>query len=73
MLGVAVPYPEFFGAYWYIYRDRDFNKSIGEHTVRHADRPKLWLYLAAFCCQMFFFFSIFCHFFSTVYKEHMKR
>ena len=29
MLGVAVPYPEFFWAYWYMYRDWDFNKVIG--------------------------------------------
>ena len=28
----AVPYQEFFLAYQYIYQD--FNKSIGEHTVR---------------------------------------
>ena len=28
MLGVAVPYPENFWAYWYLYRDQVFNKSI---------------------------------------------
>ena len=44
----AVSYPEFFWAYWYMYRERDFNESIGEHTVRETDRQKLWLYLAAF-------------------------
>ena len=51
MLGVAVPYPEFLWTYWYMYRDQDFNKSIGERTVRQTDRQKLWLYLAAFLCQ----------------------
>ena len=48
MLGVAVPYPEFFLTYWYMYRDQDFNKSIGEHIFRQTDGQKLWLYLAAF-------------------------
>ena len=48
MLVVAVPCPEFFWAYWYMHRDRDFKKSIGEHTIRQTDRQKLWLYLAAF-------------------------
>ena len=40
--------PRVFWAHWYMYRDGDFNKSIGEHTVSQADRQKLWLYLAAF-------------------------
>ena len=40
--------PTVFWAYWYMYGDRDFNKSIGEHTVSQADRQKLWLYLATF-------------------------
>ena len=31
----AVPYPEFFKAYQCMYQD--FNKSIGEHTVRQTD------------------------------------
>ena len=39
MLGVAVPYPEFFWTYWYMYRDQDFNKSIGDRTVRQTDSP----------------------------------
>ena len=34
-----------------MYRDRDFNESIGERTVKQTDRQKLWLYLAAFRCQ----------------------
>ena len=48
MLVVAVLCPEFFWAYWYMHRDRDFKKSIGEHTIRQTDRQKLWLYLDAF-------------------------
>ena len=48
---ITVPYPEFFWAYRYMYRDRDFNESIGEHTVKQTDRQKLWLYLATFRCQ----------------------
>ena len=48
MFGVVVLYPEFFWACRYMYRERDFNKSIGEPTVRQTDRQKLWLYLAAF-------------------------
>ena len=48
MLEVAVAHPEFFWAYWYMYQSQDFNKSIGEHTVRQTDRQKLWLYLAPF-------------------------
>ena len=51
MLEVAVPYPELFWGYRYMYWDQDFNKSIGEHTVRQTDRQKLWLYLVAFRCQ----------------------
>ena len=51
-LGVAVPYPEFFGVYWYLYPDQYFSKSIAEHTIRktdrQTDRQKFWLYLAAF-------------------------
>ena len=38
MLGVAVTYPEFFWAYWYMYWDLDFNKSIGEHTIRQTEK-----------------------------------
>ena len=38
---VAVPYPEFFRGYWYMYWDRKFNKIIGVHTVRQGDRRKL--------------------------------
>ena len=34
-----------------MYRDQDLNESIGERTVRQADRQKLWLCLAAFRCQ----------------------
>ena len=34
-----------------MYWDRDFNRSIGERTVRWTDRQQLWLYLAAFQCQ----------------------
>ena len=34
-----------------MYRDQDLNESIGERTVRQADRQKLWLCLAAFWCQ----------------------
>ena len=37
VLGVAVMCPEFFWAYWYMYWDRDFNKSIGKRTVRQTD------------------------------------
>ena len=48
MLGVVVPYPEFFWAYCYMYRERDVNKSIGEPNVRQMDRQNLWFYLAAF-------------------------
>ena len=43
--------PRVFWAYQYMYWDRDFNKSIGEHTVRQTDQQKLWLYLAGFQCQ----------------------
>ena len=48
---IPVPYPEFFWAYRYMYRDRDFNESIGEQTIRQTDQQKLWLYLAAFRYQ----------------------
>ena len=51
MLQVAVLYPEFFGHTGYVRRDQDFNKSIGECTVRQTERQKLWLYLATFRCQ----------------------
>ena len=34
-----------------MYRDLDFNESIGERTAWQTDRQKLWLYLAAFRCQ----------------------
>ena len=37
-LGVAVPYPEFFWVYWYLYPDQYFSKSIAEHTIRKTDR-----------------------------------
>ena len=33
----AVP-TVFFWAHWYMYQDCDFNKSIGQHTVRHTDK-----------------------------------
>ena len=29
----SVPYPEFFWTYRYMYRDLDFNESIGERTA----------------------------------------
>ena len=51
MILVSVLWPEFFWAYWYMYRDRDFNRSIEERTNRQTDRHKLWLYLAAFRCK----------------------
>ena len=38
----------FFGYSGYMYQDHNFNKSIGERTVRQADQQKLWLCLAAF-------------------------
>ena len=44
-------YTEFFWAYWYMYWDQDFNKSIGECNIQQADPQKLWLYLAACRCQ----------------------
>ena len=37
----SVPYPELFWAYRYMYRDRDFNESIGEPTMRQTVRHKL--------------------------------
>ena len=40
----------FFWAYRYMYRDWNFNESIGERTVRQTDQQKLQLYLAAFRC-----------------------
>ena len=68
MLRETVPYRESFWAYWYMYRDQDFKKSIGEHTIRQTDQQRLWLYLGAFWCQTFF--SIFCHhFFSLLYTK----
>ena len=45
MLGVAVPYPELFGEYWYMYWDRDLNKSIVEHTARQTDKSYGSMYL----------------------------
>ena len=51
VLGVTVPYLEIFWAYRYMYWDQDFNKSIGERTVRQTDQRQLWLYLAASQCQ----------------------
>ena len=51
MLDIAVLYPEFFWYTRYMYRNQDFNKSIGECTVRQTDRQTLWLYLAAFQYQ----------------------
>ena len=47
MLEVEVPYPELFWGYRYMYWDQDFNKSIGEHTVRQTDRQKV---MALFSC-----------------------
>ena len=38
MLVVTVPYPEFFWTCWYMHWDRDFNKAIGEHTVRLTNK-----------------------------------
>ena len=37
VLGVTVPYLEIFWAYRYMYWDQDFNKSIGERTVRQTN------------------------------------
>ena len=51
MLEVAVLYPEFFKHSGCMYWDQDFNKSIGERTVRHTYQQMLWLCLAAFRCQ----------------------
>ena len=51
MLEVVVLYPEFFWAYRDMYRDKDFNKNIGECTVRQTNQQKSWLYLAVFRCQ----------------------
>ena len=51
MLEVTVSNPEFFWAYQVHVLNQDFNKSIGEHTIRETDRRKLWLYLAALRCQ----------------------
>ena len=48
MLEVPVSYPFFFWAYQYMYWHQDFNKSIGECTVRQADQQNLWLFLTAF-------------------------
>ena len=39
MVEVAVPYPEFFWAYWVYVLFQDLSKSTGEHTVRQTDRP----------------------------------
>ena len=47
----TVPYLEFFWAYRYMYWNRDFNESMGEHTVRQAHQQKLWIYLASFRYQ----------------------
>ena len=48
MLEVPVSYPVFFWACQYMEWDQDFNKSIGECTVRQTDQQNLWLFLAAF-------------------------
>ena len=34
-----------FLALWYMYQDRDFNKSIEEHTVRQTDKSYGSMYL----------------------------
>ena len=34
-----------------MYRDKGFNKSIGECTIRQRNQQKSWLYLAAFRYQ----------------------
>ena len=52
MLEVAVLYPEFFWAYPDMYRDKGFNKSIGECTVKQTNQQKSWLYLAVFRYQI---------------------
>ena len=48
MLGVAVPYLEFW-AYWYMTRTDTLTKVL-DNTLsdRQTDQQKLWLYLAAF-------------------------
>ena len=43
--------PRVFWACQYVYRDKNFNKSIGKSTIRQTDQQKLWLYLATFQCQ----------------------
>ena len=48
---LSVAYAEFFWEYWYMYQDRNFNKSIEEQTFSQSDRLRLWLYLAAFRYQ----------------------
>ena len=48
---VAVLRPEFFGHTGYVRWYQDFNKSIGQCTVRQTERQRLRLYLATFRCQ----------------------
>ena len=48
---MTVPYSEFFWTHQYMYRDQDFNESIGEHTIRQTNQQNLWLYLTAFRCR----------------------
>ena len=43
--------PRVFWACQYVYRDKNFNKSIGKSTIRQTDQQKLWLYWATFQCQ----------------------
>ena len=43
LLAYTVPYPEFFWAYRYMYRDRDFNEIIGERIVKQTDRQVMAL------------------------------
>ena len=70
MLGVAVPHPEFFWAYWYMYRDWDFNKSIGEHIFRQTNPQQLWLYLVAFEPKLFFQFFVITFFFYCLKRAY---
>ena len=48
---VAVLCPEFFGHTGYVRWYQDFNKSIGQCTVRQTEPQRLRLYLATFRCQ----------------------
>ena len=51
MTYTASTIPRFFLAYRYMYRDRDFNESIGELAVTQTNQQTLWLYLADFRWQ----------------------